>query len=49
MGTKKKYTAPAMEICDMTPQVLLTSSGVESNGYGIGYGGVDEYGEMDVD
>ena len=46
---KKLYTTPKMESYEMEPQVLLAASGVENSGRGIGYGGVDNKGDMEVD
>lgn len=46
---KKKYTTPKMESYEIGPQVLLVGSGVENINLSIGYGGIDDYGNMDVD
>lgn len=46
---KKLYMTPKMKSYEMEPQALLAGSGVENSGYGIGYGGVDNYGDMEVD
>ena len=46
---KKLYTTPKMKGYEMEPQVLLAGSGVESSGRGIGYGGIDDDGDIEVD
>ena len=42
---KKEYMTPSMELIDMDALTLLAGSGVTSDD--IGYGGVDENGELD--
>ena len=46
---KKLYTTPKMESYEMEPQALLAGSGVEDPDNGIGFGGIDNYGDRDVD
>lgn len=46
---KKLYMTPKMNSYEMAPQALLAGSGVEDPDYGIGYGGIDNDGERDVD
>lgn len=46
---KKPYMTPKMKSYEMEPQALLAGSGVEDPYNGIGYGGIDNYGECDVD
>ena len=47
--TKKKYMTPKMESYEMQRPAILAGSGVMNDKRGIGYGGVDDDGDMEVD
>lgn len=44
---KKTYIAPSLMTVITATERLLAGSGVESEQYGIGYGGIDEQGKRD--
>ncbi|MBQ9231172.1 MAG: hypothetical protein IJ190_08325 [Prevotella sp.] len=44
---RKEYKAPMMEVFQMRNLELLTGSGVGNTDLGIGYGGVDESGDLE--
>lgn len=47
---KKNYITPEIEMIEIDlPNSLLAGSPIESEEYGLGYGGVDEEGEKDPD
>lgn len=46
---KKPYMTPKMKSYEIEPQALLAGSGVEDIDNGIGFGGIDNYGDRDVD
>lgn len=50
METRKQYITPNIRIYDIAPQeLLLGTSGVENIDFDLDYGGIDDYGELEVD
>ena len=43
---KAKYITPGMEIEEISVESMIATSGVHSDEYDIGYGGVDEDGSL---
>ena len=43
---KATYITPGMEIEEISVESMIATSGVHSDEYGIGYGGVDEDGSL---
>lgn len=46
---KKLYITPKIESYKVEPRTLLAGSGVVAPDYGIGHGGIDDDGDMEVD
>ena len=45
---KKTYIMPSMKMAESETETLMTNSTAISSDLGIGYGGVDEDGEMEA-